>query len=212
MELSDQGIELLRRFEGCRLVVYLDIAGKPTIGIGHLLSPREIEEGVFASGITEDQAVALLRADTASAANAVKRLVKVPLTGNEFDVLVSFVFNEGGGALATSTLLAQLNKGLYATVPAELLRWDKFTDPKTGRLLPSPGLALRRRAEGHVWSYGHDDNDAAILAADAARVLDEEREAAALAYARQFDLRDIALPMGAHGLNTDSSPEKDPSA
>jgi lysozyme len=213
MELSEQGITLLRRFEGCRLKIYRDVAGKPTIGIGHLLTPREIDEGVFDDGITQEEADALLRSDIGNYSAAVNRGVKVPIVQYQHDVLTSFTFNEGGGAFMTSTLLKRLNKGEHGAVPPELLRWDKYTDPKTGRLVAHPGLAMRRKAEGHIWTYGFDERAAPVIDA-AEKALEELRREADRAFAVQFDLRDIAVPMGAHGAYDDEGPptKKEPNA
>ena len=210
MELSEQGIWLITEFEGCRLKIYKDIAGKDTIGIGHLLTPREKQEGVFAAGITKERAIEILVSDVARILAAVCKSIVVRLKQHELDVLCSFTFNEGTHALATSTLAACLNRGEREKVPAELLRWDKYTEEKTGKLVASAGLAMRRQAEGRIWTSGyqvpHDDvHEAAVQ-------LQAERDAASMAYAVQFDLREVAVPMGPHGAYDESEgPPKDPS-
>jgi len=51
----------------------------------------------------------------------------VALTEPQWSALASFVFNEGEHAFLTSTLLALLNAGDYASVPRQLLRWTKET-------------------------------------------------------------------------------------
>ena len=81
--------------EGFSRIVYFCPAGYPTIGFGHVV--RDDED--FSAGIDETQAEELLRQDTQIAERAVLRLINVPLTDGQFDVLVSFTYNLGGGAL-----------------------------------------------------------------------------------------------------------------
>ena len=58
-----------------------------------------------------------------SAENSVLRLIRVPLTDGQFDALVSFPFNLGGGALQRSTLRRKINREEHEEVPKELMRW-----------------------------------------------------------------------------------------
>jgi len=101
MKFSAAGMELLKRFEGFRNRVYLDVAGLPTIGYGH----RLLHCDSFSNGIDEPQAANLLACDVRDAEQAVERMVKAPLTQGQFDALVDFTFNLGSGRLASSTLL-----------------------------------------------------------------------------------------------------------
>ena len=106
MKFSAAGMELLKRFEGFRNRVYLDVAGLPTIGYGH----RLLHSDSFPNGIDEPQAANLLACDVRDAEQAVERMVKAPLTQGQFDALVDFTFNLGAGRLASSTLLKSLNR------------------------------------------------------------------------------------------------------
>jgi lysozyme len=142
MQISDAGIELVKRYEGFRPQVYNDIAGHPTIGYGHELKPGES----FPNGITEAEAEVLLRQDLAIAEAAVNQLVTVALTQSQFDALVDFVYNEGAGHFESSTLLAELNQGQYADVPTELRKWVYAG----GKVVP--GLVARRNEEAELWS------------------------------------------------------------
>lgn len=117
--LSEKGLALLQSREGVRLTVYRDAAGKPTIGYGHLVRPGED----WTQGISAQKAVELLRADTAKAQQAVARMVTVPVSQNQYDALVSLVFNIGAGAFAGSTLLKLLNQGFYAAAGEQFLAW-----------------------------------------------------------------------------------------
>ena len=135
MTTSDAGIGLIKQFEGVRLTAYRDSVGVPTIGYG---STRGVKMGDV---ITQAEADTRLRQDLQSAEFAVNRLVKPALTQNQFDALVSFVFNLGGTALASSTLLKYLNNGKYAEAAQEFPKWTHAG----GAVLA--GLIARRAAE-----------------------------------------------------------------
>lgn len=152
MKTSDKGLEMIKLAEGSVLRIYKDQAGLDTIGIGHLLTEDDKKSQRFKDGITEEQAMDLLREDVGKAEQSVARLVKVKLTQNQFDALVDFVFNLGEGALKKSTLLRRLNEGDYAEVPAEFLKWNKVRNPKTGNLEPYKGLTRRRQREADLWN------------------------------------------------------------
>jgi lysozyme len=141
MKFSTAGMGLLKRSEGFRSRVYLDVAGIPTIGYGH----RLLHMQSFPDGIDEPQASALLACDVRDAEQAVERLVKVSLTQGQFDALVDFCFNLGAGRLATSTLLKCLNTGRPDDAVEQLLRWDHAG----GQELES--LKARREAEAELW-------------------------------------------------------------
>lgn len=151
--LSRSGVRLIARFEGFRSDLYDDAAGHCTIGYGHLVHHGNCtgsEPAEFRRGITRERALEILGDDAASAAATVNRLVTVPLEQHQFDALVSFVFNVGGGAFEGSTLLRVLNEGHYDHVPSELNRWVKAN----GTTLA--GLVTRRKAEGALFSSGEE--------------------------------------------------------
>lgn len=134
--ITDNGLNLIKRFEGFSPSVYICPAGYPTIGYGHL-----VRDGEQFTSISHEEAEALLRKDVAFAERAVLRLVNVPLTDGQFDALVSFTFNLGAGALQRSTLRRKVNRQLHTEVPGQLMRWVWAG----GRRLK--GLARRRGAE-----------------------------------------------------------------
>lgn len=140
MTPSPKCIALVKQCEGLRLAPYRDVAGIFTIGWGHVLTPADPH-----LPITEDHAEGLLLADLSTAAQAVERLVRVPLTQGQYDALVDFVFNLGSGHLAGSTLLELLNAGDYDAVPAQLAKWT-FAG---GRV--QAGLVTRRQMECELW-------------------------------------------------------------
>jgi lysozyme len=141
MELSAVGVTLVKRSEGYRSRVYLDISGIPTIGYGHRLQHPE----TFPKGIDEQQAMQILANDVREAEWAVEHLVKVPLMQGQFDALVDFVFNLGSSRLASSTLLKILNEGRYEDAVEQLLLWDHAGSGE------STALKTRREAEAKLW-------------------------------------------------------------
>lgn len=140
--LGAAGLALIKRFEGFAAKAYLCPAGVWTIGYGHT-------KGVKAGDTcTEAEAEQFLRDDAGSAERPVKSLVRVPLNQNQFDALVSFTFNLGGGNLASSTLLRKLNSADYIGAALEFPRWNKAG----GKVLQ--GLVRRRKAEADLFTGG----------------------------------------------------------
>ena len=140
MKTSKNGIQLIKSFEGCRLKAYKCPAGVWTIGIGHtgVVNGKPITEGMT---ITELMAETLLAIDLQKFENAINTKVKKPLTQNEFDALVSFVFNIGIGAFTSSTMLKLLNQGNIELAAGQFDRWIYAK----GKVLN--GLKKRRAAE-----------------------------------------------------------------
>lgn len=145
MNISLVGLAHIKGWEGFRSTVYLDQAGKRTIGYGHLIKPGES----FGT-ISEAEASRLLARDVSWAETAVNQAVKVPLSQNQFDALVSFVFNVGVGNFSTSTLLKRLNAGDYLSAQQNFTRWI-YVSPG-GVKQVSAGLANRRLAEAQLFA------------------------------------------------------------
>lgn len=138
--INAAGLLLIKQHEGLRREAYLCPAGVLTIGYGHT---RDVHPN---DRIFEGEAEVLLQEDVAVFEKAVSALVRVPLNANQFSALVCFCFNVGMSGFARSTLLSLLNRGWYAQVPAQLLRWTKAG----GREVP--GLLNRRRDEMALWN------------------------------------------------------------
>jgi lysozyme len=140
MQISDNGLAMIKSFEGCVLEAYLCPAGIWTIGYGHT-------EGVTDGDVwTQEQADDALIPDSNSiAAEPVNRLVTVPLTQNQFDALSDFTYNLGQGNLSSSTLLKLLNQGDYAGAQDQFQYWN-LCDGE-----PSEGLTRRRTAEADLF-------------------------------------------------------------
>jgi lysozyme len=143
LQLSPEGAAFIAEFEGFRAKVYRCPAGKPTIGYGHVIQPGEYFEAV-----TRDQALVLLRRDAEREAAPISRHLKVDLSQNQQDALISLAFNCGGRSIARSTLVDCLNQGRTDDAANEFLRWNKI-----GRA-ESRGLTRRRIAERRLFLFG----------------------------------------------------------
>ncbi|WP_286882069.1 lysozyme [Pantoea sp. UBA5037] len=139
MKVSNNGINLVKRFEGLELKAYRDSVGILTIGYGHT---HAVKAGDI---ITGEQADAFLREDLQVAELTVNTNVKAKLTQGQFDALVSFVFNLGSGNFVKSTLIRKLNAGDYAGAADEFGKWVNAGGKKL------PGLVKRRAAEREVF-------------------------------------------------------------
>ena len=136
MNTSQTGINLIKKLEGCKLEAYQCSAGVWTIGYGHTGS--DVTKG---RKITLTEAESLLKQDLIVHCNNVSKLVKVSLNQNQFDALVSFIYNIGINAFKTSTMLKHLNKGEFYAAAKEFDRWI-YAGGKV-----SEGLKKRRTAE-----------------------------------------------------------------
>jgi len=142
-EINQNGIELIKHFEGLFLNAYKDPVGIVTIGYGHT-GLKHLDGTVYLGrSITPKEAEDLLRHDIREFSSRVESFVKVPLTDDQFAALVSFDFNTGG--LGKSTLLKKLNAGNYDEAADELLKWDKAG----GKTLA--GLTRRRKSERNLF-------------------------------------------------------------
>lgn len=137
MNISEQGLELIRAHEGCRFEAYRDSVGVLTLGFGHT---RGVKEG---DTCTQSQADIWLAEDVKEAENCIEAnvLVLVPLTQGEFDALSSFIFNLGCRAFKNSTMLRKLLASDFDGARAEFAKWSHAG----GKVLP--GLVARRQAE-----------------------------------------------------------------
>lgn len=145
LRTSDEGLALIRAFEGFRARWYRCAAGVLTIGYGHT---GPLPQGVT-SPLTERQAAGLLAARVEREyAEAVRDYVTAPLLQREFDALVSLAYNIGTGALRRSTVLKRLNAGDYTGASRAFDAWNKGG----GRVLA--GLVRRRTAERKLFE-GH---------------------------------------------------------
>ena len=163
MRTSVGGLSIIKEFEGLRLSAYRCPAGIMTIGYGHTSAAGDpkVTSGLV---ISRDDAERILRNDLGQYEDAVRKYVKVELTQNQFDALVSFAYNVGVGSMILneppgfirSTLLKKINAKRFGEVPSEFMKWTK------GGGKELPGLVRRRRAEAKLWR-GLDDEDVVPL-------------------------------------------------
>lgn len=140
MRASENGINLIKQFEGCRLTAYQDSVGVWTIGYGWT-QPVDGKTVAKDMVITQKKANQLLTEGVAQYESGVTNLVTVPLNQNQFDALVDFAYNLGVNALKGSTLLKKLNAGDYAGAADEFTKWNKAGGKELA------GLTRRREAE-----------------------------------------------------------------
>lgn len=140
-----RGLDIIKTFEGWSSTPYLCPAGIWTIGWGatRTLDGSPVEKDSFE--ISEVEGEALLRMELRHAERAIRLLVKVPLSENQFSALCSWTYNLGSGRLQSSTLRLKLNRGDYDGAGQEFLKWCMGG----GRKLP--GLVRRRKAELELW-------------------------------------------------------------
>jgi len=139
------GLDLIKRFESFQPNAYAAPEQKGTdertIGYGHVI----LESETFPEPMTQAQADGLLARDLARFELAVRNAVKVPLTGNQFSALVSFVFNVGDGAFKKSHMLEMANAFDMEGAAKEFERWNHVG----GKVLD--GLTDRRKAERELF-------------------------------------------------------------
>jgi len=135
MKISEDGLELIKKFEGCETSAYQDSVGVWTIGFGHT---KGVEEGQTCS--IED-AESMLADEMDEYEGYINDMVRVDLQQHEFDSLVAWVYNLGPTNLNESTMLKVLNGGQFDRVPDEMNRWTRAG----GEILE--GLVRRRQAE-----------------------------------------------------------------
>ncbi len=146
MQISDEGIALVKKFEGCKLESYLCSASVWTVGYG---STRGVQKGDVWS---QEKADITLIDELHEYGKYVEELVTIPLNQCQFDALTSWTFNLGPTNLQNSTLLKVLNQGDYEGVPYQIKRWNKAA----GQV--NDGLIRRREAEallfeGKNWEH-----------------------------------------------------------
>ena len=143
MKTSEEGISLIKKFEGCKLEAYLDAVDVPTIAYGRT---KDVKIGDIC---TQQQAEDWLEEELVEYEGYVNEAVKVELTQPQFDSIVSWTYNLGPSNLNRSSMLRVLNASDYDNVPEQIMRWNKAG----GRVLA--GLVRRREAEAEMFK-GND--------------------------------------------------------
>lgn len=143
MKTSQRGLDFIAEHEGCVLAAYPDpgSGNEPwTIGIGHTGGVKPGDTCTMA------QALHWLAEDVGEAESAIGRLVKVDLTQDQFDALVSLIFNIGARNFANSTLLKMVNAGNFDGAELQFQRWNMASNKVMA------GLTKRRLAEAELFA------------------------------------------------------------
>lgn len=143
MRTSTAGLAFLEQNEGRVLRVYRDVCGILTCGVGHVVLPEDAL--ALGDSITEAQCEAFLARDVSKSENAINGAVRVPISQNAFDALVSFTFNIGVAGFLSSTVLRDLNAGNIDDEKRAFELWDK--DVRGGRKVIDAELLARRDRE-----------------------------------------------------------------
>jgi lysozyme len=144
MRITEEGLDVIKEFEGFRSKAYRDAVGVWTIGYGHTSmagAPQVTPDLV----VSKAEATDILRRDVEMFARGVRESVHVQLTDQQFSALVSFAYNVGLGGFRSSSVLKAVNARDFDAVPRRLNLWVKAG----GRTLP--GLVRRRAAEGALF-------------------------------------------------------------
>lgn len=146
MKLSENGYKLICEFEGLKLKPYLCSAKVPTIGYGNTYYPDGKKVTLLDKPITKEYAFEIFKEVADRFAKRVNERLKKPVTQNQFDAMVSFAYNIGTGAFATSTLLKKVNINPNdLTIRNEFMKWTKAG----GKVVQ--GLVNRRQKEADVY-------------------------------------------------------------
>lgn len=139
-DISDNGYQLIREFEGFRSQAYLDTGGVWTIGYGTIKYPNgvRVKKG---DTCTQGQAELWLKNDCSWVDACLDKYVKATINQNQFDALASFVYNVGESAFIKSTMLTFINKGELQDSAIQFDRWVFDNGKKID------GLANRRAKE-----------------------------------------------------------------
>ena len=143
MRISDNGIKLIKHFEGVRNRPYCDAIGLWTVGVGHLIGDGKQLPDSYNKTFTDREVDDLLRKDLARFERGVALLFPVSYRFNQpmYDALISFSFNLGLGCLQRSTVRSALLRNDKKMAGESLLRYCRAG----GKILK--GLQLRRQAE-----------------------------------------------------------------
>jgi lysozyme len=146
MKIDKKGLSLISEFEGLSLKPYKCSAGIATTGYGSTYYENGTRVQMNDAPITKQRAEQLLQHTADRFASKVVNLIKKPVTQNQFNALVSFAFNVGSGALASSTLLKLVNINPNdAMIAKEFLKWNKVNK------VPVQGLTNRRIKESALY-------------------------------------------------------------
>jgi len=147
MKINEEGLAIIKYYEGCSNTVYRCPSGVPTIGYGSTFDLDSNRITMDHGDITDEEATAYLVRGLRTSENAVARLVTAPLNANQFSSLVSFCYNIGASNFQASTLRMKLNRLDYLGAAGEFWKWRRGGGD--GRILK--GLVFRRASERQLF-------------------------------------------------------------
>ena len=141
MKFNNDGLELIKKYEGCKLQVYLDVGGLPTVGYGHR---TDLDEGTL---ITQEEADQLLSKDIQNFTRGVTALLgpTAVCNSNQFSAIVCFSYNLGIGTLQHSSLLRKVKEGDFEGAADAFMKWVHVGPNVVA------GLVARRQAEKELF-------------------------------------------------------------
>jgi lysozyme len=145
MQISDNGLDTIKKFEGFRLQAYQDSVGVWTLGYGSTFFPNgtKVKEG---DTVSYETAHRMLENVANMFSKEIAKLITSEINQNQFDALVSFSYNVGINNFKKSHLLELVNKDPNdPAIKQEFLKWNKAG----GKVLK--GLMLRRQAESELF-------------------------------------------------------------
>lgn len=153
--ISEKGKRFIIALEGLHLEPYLDVGGKCTLGIGHLVTQEYCTQKM---SITSNKAFEWFDEDLDKVSAFLRGEVgDSPMNQCQYDALTSFAFNVSNWTFRKSGVALSIRLGNYSEVP---LQMKKFVYIDGGD--PIMGLDVRRKAEARlfeecVYEYGEYD-------------------------------------------------------
>ena len=146
MQISQRGLDLIKRFEGFRSKPYLCPAGVPTIGYGSTYYEDGVKVKLSDRAINEEWAETLLKKTVIHYERGVDSMTQNNITQNQFDALVSFAYNTGLVNYKNSTLLKRVNANPNdPDIEKQFMRWVRAG----GKVIK--GLIARRQEEARLY-------------------------------------------------------------
>lgn len=150
MRISNEGVNLITKWEGCKLVAYKDGGGVWTIGYGHTSAAGAppVRAGMR---ITQDEAIRIFKNDIVKYEDAVTKVLNKTPSQNQFDAMVSLCYNIGPTAFQNSTLVKKFNQGDFIGASKAFMSWVK----DNGKVVK--GLENRRKSEKSLFDRDNSD-------------------------------------------------------
>lgn len=154
MHMSSAGKMFLTGLEGICLTKYYDSVGVPTIGVGATISEiPDLPKWPRDKALTVEECLGLLEVSLTKYEKAINKVLKVPLTQEKYDAIVSICYNIGTAGMARSTFMRLINEQASDKAVANaILMWDK---PKE--------IEGRRRKEALLYTTGYYSGDEKAL-------------------------------------------------